>query len=73
VTLCPAIMIWKFGCPKTGKGFALKLGQTWRVVFDAHCSNGGRMNTEFSTACKELGFDVRPSANGGYVFGKVKK
>ena len=52
---------------------AQTIGQTWRVVFDAHCSNGGRMNTEFSTACKELGFDVRPSANGGYVFGKVKK
>lgn len=47
-------------------------GRVWHRVFEAYSGgHGGRYGIDFEMACVEFGFDVRPSANGGFVFGKV--
>lgn len=46
-------------------------GRVWHRVYEAFSGNGGRMGMDFEAACVEFGFDVRPSAHGGFVFGKV--
>ena len=50
---------------------AATISLVWHALYAAYSGNGGRPNDLFESAVKRLGYAVRPTAEGGYIFGRV--